>query len=108
MHTETESFAERNWGHLLVRALLRGVLVPPRNSKEAPPPVEMLEIVLGGPDWWTAATGIASAYYSGCGVRGGCATALAIFQGAVWASRAFAKTPMYVPDIVLALAISAE
>src|ERR1700716_4044800 len=42
--------------HLLVRASTPGSLRPPRNSREAPPPVEMWEILLETPDWWTAAT----------------------------------------------------
>src|SRR5277367_1932540 len=42
--------------YLFVRASTPGSLVPPRNSREAPPPVEMWEILLETPDWWTAAT----------------------------------------------------
>src|ERR1700704_7040745 len=42
--------------HLLVGASTRGSLRPPRNSREAPPPVEIWEILSATPDWWTAAT----------------------------------------------------
>src|SRR5882762_4255859 len=42
--------------HLLVRASTPGSLRPPRNSREAPPPVEIWEILSATPDWWTAAT----------------------------------------------------
>src|SRR6267142_84072 len=42
--------------HLLVSASTPGSLRPPRNSREAPPPVEMCEILPATPDWWTAAT----------------------------------------------------
>src|SRR5579859_3845205 len=42
--------------YLLVSASTPGSLRPPRNSREAPPPVEMCEILLATPDWCTAAT----------------------------------------------------
>src|SRR6266851_8825931 len=37
-------------GHLLVRVLSPGSLRPPRNSSDAPPPVEMCEILSATPD----------------------------------------------------------
>src|SRR6266849_6252740 len=52
---DTES-TEKSGGHLSVRASTPGSLRPPRNSREAPPPVEMCEILPATPDWWTAAT----------------------------------------------------
>src|SRR6266436_4966309 len=55
-HTESEETTERSGVHLLVRASTPGSLRPPRNSREAPPPVEIWEILLATPDWWTAAT----------------------------------------------------
>src|SRR6266446_4641426 len=42
--------------HRLVSASTPGNLRPPRNSSEAPPPVEMCEIFPATPDWCTAAT----------------------------------------------------
>src|SRR6266478_2602156 len=39
--TENAEFAEKRGSHLLVRASTPGSLRPPRNSREAPPPVEM-------------------------------------------------------------------
>ena len=39
-----------------VRASTPGSFRPPRNSRDAPPPVEMCEIFPATPDWWTAAT----------------------------------------------------
>src|SRR5271157_3158534 len=42
--------------HLSVSASTPGSLRPPRNSSEAPPPVEMCEICFATPDWCTAAT----------------------------------------------------
>src|ERR1700730_14589933 len=42
--------------YLLVRASTPGSSRPPRNSREAPPPVEMCEILPATPDWCTAAT----------------------------------------------------
>src|SRR6266436_1328591 len=53
---ERRGFAEKKGNHLLVRASTPGSLRPPRNSSEAPPPVEMCEILPATPDWWTAAT----------------------------------------------------
>src|SRR5216117_609581 len=41
--------AEKNENHLLVRASTPGSLRPPRNSSEAPPPVEMWEILSATP-----------------------------------------------------------
>src|SRR5205807_6224742 len=42
--------------YLLVRASTPGSLRPPRNSGDAPPPVEICEILSATPDWRTAAT----------------------------------------------------
>src|SRR6266478_9969467 len=53
---ECRGFAEKRGTHLLVRASTPGSLRPPRNSREAPPPVEICEILSATPDWWTAAT----------------------------------------------------
>src|SRR5882724_5762366 len=41
---ERRGFVEKDRSHLLVRASTPGSLRPPRNSREAPPPVEMCEI----------------------------------------------------------------
>ena len=42
--TERGGYAEKGSGHLLVRASTPGSFRPPRNSREAPPPVEMWDI----------------------------------------------------------------
>src|SRR6266478_4690631 len=55
-YAESAETTERSGDHLLVRASTPGSLRPPRNSREAPPPVEMCEILSATPDWWTAAT----------------------------------------------------
>src|SRR6266436_820489 len=56
LNTEDTESTEKKGGHLLVKASTPGSLRPPRNSREAPPPVEICEILLATPDWWTAAT----------------------------------------------------
>src|SRR5258707_3962675 len=55
-YKESADFAKKSGAHLSVRASTPGSLCPPRNSREAPPPVEMCEILSATPDWWTAAT----------------------------------------------------
>src|SRR6266567_6833387 len=47
---ERRGFAEKKGNHLSVRASTPGSLRPPRNSREAPPPVEMCEILSATPD----------------------------------------------------------
>src|SRR5260370_36090741 len=46
---EREGFAEKRGNHLLVRASTPGSLRTPRNSREAPPPVEIWEILSATP-----------------------------------------------------------
>src|SRR5882672_10053062 len=41
---------------LSVSASTPGNFLPPRNSSDAPPPVEMCEILSANPAWWIAAT----------------------------------------------------
>src|SRR5260370_29209425 len=55
-YTERAEITEKSGGHLLVRASTPGSLCPPRNSREAPPPVEMCEMRSATPDWGIAAT----------------------------------------------------
>src|SRR5262249_31771967 len=47
---------DRTASHLSVSAVTPGSSRPPRNSREAPPPVEMCEILSANPAWCTAAT----------------------------------------------------
>src|SRR5216684_8911879 len=55
-YAESAEFTEKSGGHLLVRASTPGSLRPPRNSSDAPPPVEMWEILSATPAAWIAAT----------------------------------------------------
>src|SRR5229473_618904 len=55
-YAEGAENTEMSGGHFSVRDSTPGSLRPPRNSREAPPPVEMCEILSATPDWWTAAT----------------------------------------------------
>src|SRR2546426_8656656 len=48
--TEDAESTEKKGGHLVVRASTPGSLRPPRNSREAPPPVEICEILSATPD----------------------------------------------------------
>src|SRR6266568_54451 len=50
LNTEDAESTEKKGGHLLVRASSPGSLRPPRNSSDAPPPVEMCEILSATPD----------------------------------------------------------
>src|SRR5258706_15892799 len=55
-YAECAEFTEKSGGHLSGRASTPGRLRPPRNSREAPPPVEMCENFSATPAWWNAAT----------------------------------------------------
>src|SRR5580658_11290415 len=100
-------FGARDGRHLLVRASTPGSLVPPRNSREAPPPVEMWEILLEVPDWWTAATESPPPTMEVAPPDVAAATALAI-SSVPFAKAGISKTPIGpFQTMVLALAISA-
>src|SRR5882724_563702 len=100
-------FAEKRGGHLLVRASTPGSLAPPRNSREAPPPVEMWEILLETPDWWTAATESPPPTMEVAPAVVAAATALAISRVPL-AKPGISNTPIGpFQTMVLALAISA-
>src|SRR5579864_8144967 len=93
--------------YLLVSASTPGSLRPPRNSREAPPPVEMCEILLATPDWCTAATESPPPMMEVAPAVVAAATALAT-SSVPFANAGISKTPMGpFHTMVLALPISA-
>src|SRR5262249_43681524 len=94
--------------HLLVKACTPGSLAPPRNSSEAPPPVEICEILPRTPDWWTPATDSPPPTIDVAPAVVAAATALAI-SSVPLAKAGISKTPIGpFQIIILALAISAQ
>src|SRR6266566_1420723 len=79
--------------YLLVRASTPGSLWPPRNSSDAPPPVEMCEILLATPDGCTAATESPPPTMEVAPLLVASATALAI-SSVPLAKAGISKTPM--------------
>src|ERR1700686_1378155 len=90
-----------------VSASTPGSFRPPRNSSEAPPPVEMCEILSATPDWWTAATESPPPTMEVAPPSVALATALAMASGP-FANAGISKTPIgRFYTIVFAYAISA-
>src|SRR5713226_5521186 len=92
-HKESADFAKKSGAHLSVRASTPGSLCPPRNSREAPPPVEMWEILSATPDWWIAATESPPPTMEVAPVLVAAATALAISRVPL-ANAGISNTPM--------------
>src|SRR5208283_1327371 len=93
--------------HLFVRASTPGSFVPPRNSSDAPPPVDICEICLATPDWCTAATESPPPIIEVAPAVVAAATALAISSVPV-ANAGISNTPIGpFHTMVLALASSA-
>src|SRR5207253_4061182 len=103
----SQSSAKSLWAHLVVRASTPGSLRPPRNSRDAPPPVEMCEILSATPDWCTAATESPPPTMDVAPESVAAATAFAI-SSVPLANAGISKTPIGpFHTMVFALAISA-
>ena len=85
-------------GHLLVRASTPGSLRPPRNSREAPPPVEMCEILSGNAGLMDGGDGVAAANDGGGAAAGGCGHGFGHFQRAFRERGHFEDAHRAVPD----------